>query len=148
MRKSLVIVAIIVSVLVSGCSLLEGVNHSLEYANKAMEHINIWNDFGQRAPQLIQDAATSPEARAQLEKELTALLQEIEEFNQTKPPAIAESIHQQIVDKNLAIKEVIENALVNGELAVDQLEQLQNSGLFKLIQEISKLTSLIENLGL
>ncbi|MFZ3591208.1 DUF6376 family protein [Bacillus sp. DJP31] len=145
MRRLVIIVAILSSLFLSGCSVLEEVNNSLEYANKATEHINTWNDFGQKAPQLIENAATNKDAKAELEKELNDLLTEIDEFNQTKPPAVAESVHQQIVEKNEALKAVIENAMANGEVALDKLE---NSELIKLINEVTTLMNLIENLGL
>jgi PBP1b-binding outer membrane lipoprotein LpoB len=144
MKKLIVIVAIISSVLLSGCSLLEEVNNSLEYANKATEHINTWQDFGQKAPQMIQEAATNPETKLELEAELNALLEEIDEFNQTEPPAIAADLHQQIVEKNEALQEIINDAMVNGELA---LEELQNSELITTINEITKLMNLVEDLG-
>jgi PBP1b-binding outer membrane lipoprotein LpoB len=144
MKKLLMIVAIISSVLLSGCSLLEEVNNSLEYANKATEHINTWQDFGQEAPQMIQEAATNPETKQELEAELNALLEEIDEFNQTEPPAIAADLHQQIVEKNEALQEIINDAMVNGELA---LEELQNSELITTINEITKLMNLVEDLG-
>ncbi|MCA1321187.1 DUF6376 family protein [Bacillus tianshenii] len=144
MKKILVIIAIISSVLLSGCSLLEEVNNSLEYANKATEHINTWQDFGQEAPQMIQEAATNSETKQELEAELNALLEEIDEFNETEPPAIAADLHQQIVEKNEALKEIINDAMVNGELA---LEELQNSELITTINEITKLMNLVEDLG-
>lgn len=144
MKKLLVIVAIISSVLLSGCSLLEEVNNSLEYANKATEHINTWQDFGQEAPQMIQEAATDPETKQELEAELNALLEEIDEFNKTEPPAIAADLHQQIVEKNEALQEIINDAMVNGELA---LEELQNSELITTINEITKMMNLVEDLG-
>lgn len=144
MKKLLMIVALISSVLLSGCSLLEEVNNSLEYANKATEHINTWQDFGQEAPQMIQEAATNPETKQELEAELNALLEEIDEFNQTEPPAIAADLHQQIVEKNEALEEIINDAMVNGELA---LEELQNSELITTINEITKLMNLVEDLG-
>ncbi|MBM7620876.1 PBP1b-binding outer membrane lipoprotein LpoB [Bacillus tianshenii] len=144
MKKSLMIIAIISSVLLSGCSLLEEVNNSLEYANKATEHINTWQDFGQEAPQMIQEAATNPETKQELEAELNALLEEIDEFNETEAPAIAADLHQQIVEKNEALKEIINDAMANGELA---LEELQNSELITTINEITKLMNLVEDLG-
>ncbi|MBM7661786.1 hypothetical protein JOC85_002589 [Bacillus mesophilus] len=144
MRKSLISLAILAAVLLSGCSVVEDLNNSLEYTNQAMEHVDTWNSFGQEAPQLIQNAATNPEAKAELEAKLTNLIAEIDEFNQLEPPGIAEGIHQQIVEKNEALKGVIENAMVNGEVA---LEKLENSELLKLINEVTELRNMIEGLG-
>jgi hypothetical protein len=145
MKKFIMIVVMVFSLLLSGCSLLEGANNSLEYANKAMEHITMWNEFGEEAPQLIKDAATNPAAKEELEGKLNALLTEIDEFNQTKPPTIAEGVHQQIVEKNEALKETIESVMVNGDIA---LEQLQDSPLLELISELTTLKNLVDKLGL
>ena len=144
MRKLFIIGTICGSLFLAGCNVLDEVNSSLNYANTATEHINTWNDFGQEAPQLIKGAATNEETKAELEKELNTLLEEINKFNKTEAPAIAESVHQQIVEKNEAIKEVIENAMVNGELAIEKLE---NSELIKLINEITSLMNVVEKLG-
>lgn len=144
MRKLFIIGTILGSLLLGGCNVLDEVNSSLNYANTATDHINTWKDFGQEAPQLIKDAATNSETKAELEKELNTLLDEINEFNNTEVPAIAESAHQQIVEKNEALKEVIENAMVNGELVVEKLE---NSELMKLINEVTSLMNVVENLG-
>jgi hypothetical protein len=144
MRKSLIVLAIIFTVFLSGCSLIEGVNNSLDYVNEATEHINTWNDFGQEAPQLIQEAMTNSDAKAELEERVSTLLADIEVFNQLEPPAIAEDIHLKIVEKNEALKAVMESAMVDGELV---LEKLENSELFTLVEEVTALMNLLENLG-
>lgn len=144
MRKIILVTTLLASILLSGCSVLEEVNNSLNYVNKATEHINTWQDFGQEAPQMIQDAATDANAKKELETELDTLLNEIDEFNETEAPAIAEGVHNQIVEKNEALKGTIESSIVNGELALDKLEQ---SELFTLINEVTSMMNLLEDLG-
>lgn len=144
MRKLLLVTTLLTTILLSGCSVLEEVNDSLAYVNKATEHINTWQDFGQGAPQMIQEAATDATVKEELETELDTLLKDIEEFNNTEAPAIAEGVHNQIVEKNEALKEVIESSMVNGELALDKLEQ---SELFTLINEVTTMMNLLEDLG-
>lgn len=144
MRKIIITFALLSSILLSGCSILEEVNSSLEYVNEATEHINTWKDFGEEAPQMIQEAATDANAMEELETRLNEMLVEIDEFNNTDAPAIAESVHQQIVDKNEQIKGVIENAMVDGEVA---LEKLQDSELYTLINEVTTMMNLLEKLG-
>lgn len=145
MRKVTLFLLVIFSVFLSGCSLLEEVNSTLEYANKATEHINHLNEFGRDVPQLIQDAASNSDAKVELENQLTNLLEEINQFNQINSPEIAESVHQKIVAKNEELNVIIENAMVKGELALDQLE---NSTMLNLINEITKFRDLVEDLGL
>lgn len=142
MRK--IVVVLILSVFLSGCSILEEVNDTLAYANKATEHINTWNEFGQDAPALLQTAAINIEDKAKLEAELKNLLAEIDAFNQTKAPAIAEGIHEQIVVQNENIKSIITASMANGELVVEKLE---GSELLTLISEITKLATALEALG-
>jgi hypothetical protein len=144
MRKLLLVTTLLTSILLSGCSVLEDVNHSLAYVNKATEHINTWQDFGQKAPQMIQESATDAMTKEELEAELDKLLNEIDEFNHTDAPAIAEGVHNQIVEKNEALKGIIESSMVNGELALDKLEQ---SELFNLINEVTTMMNLLEELG-
>ncbi|NMH73274.1 hypothetical protein HF078_09330 [Bacillus sp. RO2] len=144
MRKAILTFVLLSSILLSGCSVLDEVNSSLEYVNEATEHINTWKDFGEAAPQMIQDAATDPNAKEELETRLNEMLVEIDEFNNTEAPAIAESVHQQIVDKNKELQGVMENAMVDGEVA---LEKLQDSELFTLIDEVTTMMNLLEDLG-
>ncbi|MEA3322395.1 MAG: DUF6376 family protein [Bacillota bacterium] len=144
MRNVIMTFVLLSSILLSGCSVLDEVNSSLEYVNEATEHINTWKDFGEEAPQMIQDAATDANAKEELETRLNEMLVEIDEFNNTEAPAIAESVHQQIVDKNKELQGVMENAMVDGEVA---LEKLQDSELFTLIDEVTTMMNLLEDLG-
>ncbi|QOY36669.1 DUF6376 family protein [Anaerobacillus isosaccharinicus] len=145
MRKTIISMTILFSIFLSGCSLLEEVNNSLDYVDKATDLINTWDDFGQEAPQMIQEAVANPEIKAALEEKLSALLVEVKEFNLTEAPAIAEEIHQKLVEKNEELTTIIENAMTNGEL---KLTELENSPLFSLISEVTRLMNAIEDLGL
>ena len=145
MRKLCLLLTITATILLGGCSLLEGMNNSLEYANAAKDHITNLTNFGEQAPQLIQDAATNPEVKQDLENQLTALKAEIEKFNNQEPPTIAEDLHKQLVSKNEAIVDAIDKAMVNGELALDKLE---NTELLNTINEITNMLNQIEKLGL
>ncbi|CAG9621745.1 DUF6376 family protein [Sutcliffiella rhizosphaerae] len=144
MRKLFIPIILLFSFFLSGCSLLGEVNSTLQYVNKATEHINKWQDFGQVAPQMVKDAAINAEAKNELEAELKSLSDAIDEFNETEPPAIAKGVHQQLVEKNEEIKHVIENSMINGELT---LEKLQDSELFTLINEVTTMMNLLEELG-
>ena len=144
MRKIILVFVILSTVLMSACSLLEEVNNSLDYVNKATDHINTLSNFGEEAPQMIKDAATNPKTKEELENELKKIKQNLEEFNMIEAPALAEDIHQKLVDKNKAIEEVINGAMENGEIA---LEKLENTQIFTLITEITTFLNLLEELG-
>lgn len=145
MKRSFIVLIILITMLLSGCSLLNDVNESLEYANEATAHINDLSDFAQEAPQMIQQAALNDEVRGELEAQLTILLEEIETFNNIEAPAIAENIHQQLVEKNEIIAQEINQVMENGEVIIEEIE---NTQIFNTINEITTLLNQLEELRL
>lgn len=142
MKKVLSIIALF-TMMLTGCSLLDEVNNSLDYVNDAKSYINSLTDFAEGTPQLIQDAAGDPEAMKELESQLNGLVEQVNEFNDIEAPAIAESIHQDIVTKNEVLLEEIDKAMENGELAIEKLE---NSQLMDTVNEVTSLLDTIEKL--
>jgi hypothetical protein len=145
MKNIMLLLVIFSSMMLSACSLLEEANTSLEYVNQATEHINTLRDFAEQAPQMVKDAAVNPEAKQELENRLNALKEDVEQFNKIDTPAIAEEIHQQLVDKNEAVVQEINKVVESGHLAIDKLE---NTQLFTTINDIITLLDRIEKLGL
>lgn len=146
MRKWLILIVILsTSLLLGACSLFEQANNSLQYVDQATQHINKLTDFAEQAPQMIKDAATNPETRQQLEDQLVSLKKEIEQFNLIDAPSLAKDLHQQLIEKNQVLLQEINKVLVNGNLALDQL---QNSPIISTISDISSLMNRIQNLGL
>ncbi|WP_077211990.1 DUF6376 family protein [Bacillus dakarensis] len=75
---------------------------------------------------------------------MSNLKTDIEEFIAlTEIPAVAEEIHRELVAKNEVLLAEINQVLVNGHLALDQLESSQ---LFTTINEMTGLIQRIENL--
>lgn len=145
MKKTILFVVLLSAFMLSACSLSEEVNHSLEYAKEVKEQIDTLSNFAQDAPQMIKDAALSPEARQELESHLNGLKTNINDFNKIEVPTIAESIHEQLITKNQNLLEEI-NALVdNGNIV---LENIENSQIFTTINDVISLLNRIENLGL
>ncbi|MBB6444936.1 DUF6376 family protein [Bacillus benzoevorans] len=144
MKKLLYLFAVLIPLLLSGCSLLEETNKSLEYVNETTDYLNDLSTFAENAPQMFQDAATSQETKKDLENQLTSLSAEIENFNSIEPPVIAEDIHQQLVAKNEVLIDQINQVMVNGEILLDQIE---NTGIYTTIEEITKLRNQLEELG-
>lgn len=131
----------------SGCSLLGEVNSSLEYADNATGYVSTVKEFANEVPALSQDAVTDTEARENLEKELQLMKTEIEEFNATEPPQIAESIHEKIVSSNQQLSDGIDLYLNNIENGQFDPEALENSEIMKSIENITSLANQIEELG-
>ncbi len=130
--------------LLSGCSFLNEVNDTLDYAEVTTEHIERLNTFAEEAPQLVENALSNPELVKELESQLSTLKTEIEEFIAlTDIPTVAEDIHQELISKNELLLEEINKVLENGHIAIDKLE---NSQIFTTINDVTSLMNRIENL--
>jgi len=120
-------------------------NETINYVDKATKQIETLRKFSEEAPQMIKVAATNADLKKKLEVELAVLKGEIAAFNQIEAPALAKDIHQKIIEKNNEIEMAINNATVNGELVIEKIE---NSPLFQLINDVTRLMDQIEKLGL
>ncbi|NIK71834.1 MULTISPECIES: DUF6376 family protein [unclassified Paenibacillus] len=145
MRKLMILLLVVSAMMLSACSLFESANQTVKYADQAQEHMNRLSDFAEQAPQMIRDAATDPETKQQLEDRLVALKEDIMQFNLLEAPAIAQDLHQQLIEKNQVLLQEINDALANGHLALDRI---QNSPIIQTISDITSLLNRIENLGL
>lgn len=145
--KKIMTIALLSILTLSGCSLLGEVNSSLEYADNATEYISTVKEFSNEVPALSQDAVANTEARANLEKELELMKTEIEEFNSTEPPQIAEGIHEKIVSSNQQLSDGIELYLNNIENGQIDTKALEDSEIMKSIDNITGLAKQIEELG-
>ena len=129
-----------------GFSLLGEVNNTLEYATTTTEYIDIANNFANEVTELANDAVANEESRKQLEEELTAMKAKIQEYNETKAPAIAEDIHNQIVSTNTKLEDGIDTYLANIENGKLDPAILKDSEILTTINEISSLMNQIEQL--
>ena len=80
MIKRLLLISLVLGVL-SGCSLVDSVNNSLDYTKEATTFINETSQFAESIPELAQQAATNTDAKEMLTQELEAMKTRISEFN-------------------------------------------------------------------
>ncbi|MBP1964493.1 DUF6376 family protein [Paenibacillus aceris] len=144
MRKSMLLLVVLSTMMLGACSFLDGASQSVDYVNQATAHINKLSTFAEQAPQLIKDAATNPETKQELENQLLALKTQIEQFNLKSVPAFAKDLHQQVVDKNKILLDEINQVIENGHLVLDKM---QNSQILTTINDITGLINRISNLG-
>ncbi|KKO55178.1 DUF6376 family protein [Paenibacillus sp. DMB20] len=85
-----------VLLILSGCSLVEDVNQSLDYTDEATAFINETVTFANRIPELAQEAANNSGAKEKLTEHLENMKQRISEFNQLEAPAFARDIHEKL----------------------------------------------------
>ncbi|GAA0328175.1 DUF6376 family protein [Bacillus carboniphilus] len=134
--------------LLSGCSLIEGVNNTLEYVNEATDYINEASQFAGEVPALAEQAVSDPAAREQLVQQLEEMKEEIGEFNQLEPPGIAKDIHQKIEEYNTTIQTTIDQSLEKINEGQYKLEELlSNSPLIQTIENLQNTLNQLEQLG-
>ncbi|WP_285769279.1 DUF6376 family protein [Peribacillus sp. SI8-4] len=145
--KKMIAIAFLAVLTLSGCSLLGEVNSSLEYADNTTAYMNTVKEFANELPASAQDAVTNAEARQSLEKDLEQMQTEIEEFNATEPPEIAETIHEKIVASNQQLSDGIELYLNNIEKGQIDPKALEESEIMQTIDQITSLSDQIEKIG-
>lgn len=132
---------------VTGCSVVEEGQNSLDYANKAIAYIDEVSAFASEAPALAQEAVNDEAARKELETKLQDLQKEVSAFNELTPPDFAKDIHQQIVDYNNQLSSLIDSTEQNIEAGKINLAEFQNSELMQTVQDLQELKKKVENLG-
>ncbi|SMF91646.1 hypothetical protein SAMN05661091_5523 [Paenibacillus uliginis N3/975] len=103
-------------ILLSGCSLVEEVNNSLDYTEQATSFINEASQFAGSIPDLAQEAVSNSNAMEKLTEQLDNMKARISEFNGLEAPAFAKDIHEQLAGYNETLSQQID----------DYKEQIQN----------------------
>ncbi|MCM3442305.1 DUF6376 family protein [Metabacillus halosaccharovorans] len=145
MKRFFMMFAIFTLMISSACSVVDEVNKSVNYVDESTSYLTSVRDFAEQAPDLIQTAVTDETSRDELEKQLHSLRQQMEEFNNLEAPTIAEDVHQDIVTQNEAALVKIDQLYKDGELVV---EELQNSEIVQMLEDISSLMDTVQNLEL
>lgn len=83
-------------ILLSGCSLVEEVNNSLDYTEQATSFVSEATQFASSIPDLAQEAASNSNAMQQLTEQLDNMKTSISEFTGLEAPAFATDIHEQL----------------------------------------------------
>jgi hypothetical protein len=147
MKKKWLAVVLMTLIGLSGCSFLEDVNGTIDYVNQATDYVNEATEFANEVPSLAERAITDTEALADLETSLLEMKQEIESFNELEAPALAEDIHQQVLEYNDKALEGINVLLANIENGELDPALLENSEVFSTLQELADLSEQIQQLG-
>ena len=147
MRKKWLVVALMMVIGLSGCSFLEDVNGTIDYVNQATDYVNEATEFANEVPSLAERAITDSDAMAKLETSLLEMKKEIETFNELEAPALAEDIHQQVLEYNDKALEGINKLLSNIENGQLDPSLLDNTEVFSTLQELANLSEKIQQLG-
>jgi TolA-binding protein len=147
LKKTIIAFSLIFMVVLTGCSMLEGINNTLDYAEKATTYADEVSTFANEVPPLAQQAVTDEQAAQELEQRLNDMKQEIELFNELDEPAVGADLHQQVVDQNKqalkGINAYIDN-IENGKLDPSVIE---NTEVFQTLNDITNIIDQIQQLG-
>ncbi|WP_174616042.1 DUF6376 family protein [Virgibacillus ihumii] len=135
MKKMLSGIILASIIALSGCSLLEEANKSINYATEATEYINELSTFAEE---------TSNIEGENLKSELESLETTIKDFKETEPPSFAEDIHKELENKSQTLLDAINSVQKNGEITIERLKQ---SDVYQTIENITELKKQIEQLG-
>ncbi|MEK7017020.1 DUF6376 family protein [Bacillus sp. FSL R9-9410] len=141
------LLSIVVSIGLMGCSLVEEGKNSIDYAQKATDYVNEISAFANEAPALAEKAVKDGEARKELETKLTEIKQDIPAFNELTPPDVAKDLHQQIVGYNEKLNTLIDTSITKIEEGKMNVEQFKNSELMQTIEQVRDLKDKVQNLG-
>jgi hypothetical protein len=145
MKKFLLLASLLF--LLSGCNLFNEAKNTVTYINEATDFLATATSFANEAPILAQKAVSDTKAAQELETLLLEMKQEIETFNMLDAPEIATDLHQQLVDQNNLVMRGIDNYLehfIDGKLDPTVIE---NTEIFKTVQDLSAIIEQIKQLG-
>ncbi|WP_255437427.1 DUF6376 family protein [Thalassobacillus sp. CUG 92003] len=147
MKTTAITCLMFITVMLSGCSLLEGVNNTLNYADEATDYANEVSTFVNEVPSLAEQATTDEQTRKELETRLEDMKQHINEFNELEEPSVGADLHQQVVDQNKQALEGIDAYLNNMENGKLDSKVIENTEVFKALSDITDTIDQIKQLG-
>lgn len=111
MKLKIVLLLVLAVGLLSGCEIIDKVNHSINYVEEATNFIDDTSRFAEQFPTLARQAVTDPEARTTLKNELTGMKERIAKFNALQAPDFAKDVHGQLVGYNETLAKEINGYL-------------------------------------
>jgi hypothetical protein len=138
---------ILMIMVISGCSLVEDVNNSIDYIPAATNYINKMSTFANEIPPLIEQAATDPSALQQLNTKLTEVQKEVEAFNKLTPPSYAQDIHNQILHHNQQLETILDTYTAGTQNGQLDPSILQNQDLIQQIEALTNMLNQLQSLG-
>lgn len=125
----------LVLLLLSGCSLVEEVNNSLDYTEQATTFVNEATQFAGTIPDLAQEAANNLEAKENLTEQLENMKTQIAEFNGLEAPAFAQNIHETLVGYNETLSGQIDEYRTQIENGITDFKNTEMAQTLSNIQE-------------
>lgn len=125
----------LVLLFLSGCSLVEEVNNSLDYTEQATTFVNEATQFAGTIPDLAQEAANNLDAKEKLTEQLENMQTQIAEFNGLEAPAFAQNIHETLVGYNETLSGQIDEYRTQIENGITDFKNTEMAQTLSNIQE-------------
>lgn len=144
MKKLRFISFISIFVLIIGCSAIENTTNTINYIKEASDYAITVSDFYQNVPGLIQQAASDPQAKEELDQKIMEMKEAIESFNELEvPPDPMAHYHEIIVGHNEQLLSIIDSYIESG---MDDVDILTNADLIQAMKDISSAIEDIKNI--
>lgn len=138
MKLKIVLLLILAVGLLSGCGLIDKVNHSLNYVEEATNFIDDTSRFAEQLPTLAGQAVTDPEARTTLKNELTGMKERIAKFNALQAPDFAKDVHGQLVGYNETLTKEINGYLEKINNGAVDWKAIENSQFIDTLNQVTQ----------
>ncbi|MCM3267995.1 DUF6376 family protein [Paenibacillus elgii] len=146
MKLKIVLLLVLAVGLLSGCGLVDKVNHSLNYVEEATNFIDDTSRFAEQLPTLAGQAVTDPEARTTLKNELTGMKERIAKFNALQAPDFAKNVHEQLVGYNETLTKEINGYLAKINDGAIDWKAIENSRFIDTLNEVTQISDKVKSL--
>lgn len=145
--KYRIIILMLVASLLSGCSLIDNANQSLNYVTEASTYVNEVTTFAEQLPTMAQDALSNSTGLDQITSSFEQMKQDITQFNQLDAPAFAQSVHDKLTQYNETFLQEINMYISQLSSGTINLETIGQSEMVQTMKEISEVLNQLQQLG-
>ncbi|TFE29500.1 DUF6376 family protein [Cohnella luojiensis] len=146
MKMKLALFLVVIAFL-TGCSVVEQIDRSLNYTSEATTYVDQAAEFTRKLPDMAQQTAIDPEVKEKLVAELEAMKQRVGDFNALEAPAMAADVHAKLQKYNATLQQEIDQVL-NGLLNdIPAVQAIKDSQIIQTLTGITRLMEQINNLG-
>lgn len=147
MKLKIMLLLMLAVGLLSGCGLVDKVNHSLNYVEEATNFIDDISRFAEQLPTLAGQAVTDPEARTTLKNELTGMKERIAKFNALQAPDFAKNVHEQLVGYNETLTKEINGYLEKINDGAIDWKAIENSRFIDTLNQVNQISDKVKSLA-
>ncbi|MBW5446440.1 hypothetical protein GE107_10245 [Cohnella sp. CFH 77786] len=138
---------LVVTAIMTGCSAVEQIDRSVNYAGEAATYVEEAGEFARRLPDMAQEAMTDPELKEKLVSELEAMKTRAADFNALEAPEIAAKVHTKLQEYNAALQKEIDQVLSGLLEDIPAVQAVRESGMVQTLTGLTEMMEQISRLG-